>query len=47
MRQWYHRDIDDPLGYDLILNLAAMDPDTMLDTVAAALTRKLEAAVRK
>ena len=47
MRQWYRRDIDDPLGYDLILNLAAMDADTTLETMAAALSRKLEAAVRK
>ena len=41
IRQTFHRDIDDPLGYDMIVNLAAMSPDAAADAVEAGLRRKL------
>jgi cytidylate kinase len=44
IRQVYRQDIDDPLGYDLTLNLGALDVDTAAETIVAALTRKLRAA---
>jgi cytidylate kinase len=41
IRQTFHCDIDDPLGYDMIVNLAAMSPDAAADAVEAGLRRKL------
>lgn len=41
IRQTFHRDIDDPLGYDMIVNLAAMSADAAADAVEAGLRRKL------
>ncbi len=44
IRQVYQRDIDDPEGYDLILNLGSLPPDAAADAIVAALRRKLGAA---
>ncbi|MBZ5638188.1 MAG: cytidylate kinase-like family protein [Acidobacteriia bacterium] len=45
IRQVYHRDIDDPLGYDLVLNTEALDIETAAETVHGTLRRKLGAVV--
>jgi cytidylate kinase len=41
VRQSFDRDIDDPLGYDLILNMSALRSTLAAEIVAAALQRKL------
>jgi cytidylate kinase len=41
IRQVFHRDIDDPLGYDLILNMATLPVDAAVEATLAALSRKL------
>jgi cytidylate kinase len=41
IRQTFHREIDDPMGYDLILNLGTLDPEVAADTVVTTLRRKL------
>ncbi len=41
IRQLYHRDINDPLGYDLVLNLGGQDLDLAADIIVAAVRRKL------
>jgi hypothetical protein len=43
VRQVYGKDIEDPLGYDLILNLADLDREAARGIVLAALRRKLRA----
>ena len=43
IRQSFGRDVDDPLGYDMILNLGAMTPESAISIVLAALERKLVA----
>jgi cytidylate kinase len=40
MRQVYLRDVDDPLGYDLVINLGAVDVEIATDVVVAAIERK-------
>jgi cytidylate kinase len=42
IRQMYHREIDDPMGYDIILNLGALGTDAAADAVITAMRRKLE-----
>jgi len=42
VRQAFGRDIEDPMGYDLILNLGAISVETATDAVAAALHSKLD-----
>jgi hypothetical protein len=42
IRQAFHREIDDPAGYDLVLNVADMGPDAALQTVIAAAKAKLK-----
>jgi cytidylate kinase len=42
MRQVYKKDIDDPLGYDLVVNLGTLDVDRAAEVVAAALAAKLK-----
>jgi cytidylate kinase len=44
IRRVYGRSIDDPEGYDLILNLQSMDFRTAVEVVMAALRKKLRAA---
>jgi cytidylate kinase len=40
----YGRSIDDPEGYDLMLNMESIDFGTGVDIVMAALRKKLQAA---
>jgi cytidylate kinase len=42
IRQAYGRRIDDPMGYDLVINLGQIAPDCAAETVLVALRRKLE-----
>jgi cytidylate kinase len=44
MRQVYKRDIDDPLGYDLVVNLGTIGLEPAVELVTAALAPKLTAA---
>lgn len=41
IRQVFHRDIDDPLGYDLVLNLGAIEHRVAAGIVETALRHKL------
>ena len=41
IRQTFGRDIEDPLGYDLVLNTADVPPETAVEIVSAALRHKL------
>lgn len=41
IRQSFGRDVDDPLGYDLVINLGSMTPASAASIVLAALERKL------
>jgi cytidylate kinase len=41
IRQAFRRDIDDPLGYDMMVNLGALDLEAAADAVEAGLRRKL------
>ena len=41
IRQLYHKDINDPLGYDLVLNLGELDVDVAAEMVVTAVRRKL------
>lgn len=43
IRKVYRRDIDDPLAYDLIVDLGALDHDTALETVVTAAHGKFRA----
>lgn len=43
IRQVYRREIDDPLGYDLLVNLGGLGLDAAADAIIAALHAKLEA----
>jgi cytidylate kinase len=43
VRQSFDRDIDDPLGYDLTINMSAMGSAVASEIVAAALQRKIAA----
>jgi len=43
MRQVYKQDIDNPLGYDLVVNLGTLDLESAVELVAAALSYKLTA----
>lgn len=43
IRQVYRRDIDDPLGYDLVINRSGMNLDAAADLVLISLERKLGA----
>ena len=43
-RQVYKRDIDDPMGYDLVVNLGTLGPEPAVEVVVAALSSKLHAA---
>ena len=43
IRQVFCRDIDDPLGFDLVLNMGGMDEDTAVHAILAALRQKLQA----
>jgi len=45
IRQVFRRGIDDPEGYDLVLNLGGMEPDAALAALAAALRVKLPLAL--
>lgn len=40
VRQVYRRDVDDPLGYDLVLNLGSIDLDEAAQIVIAALAAR-------
>jgi cytidylate kinase len=42
IRQTYHHEVDDPTGYDLILNLGSLSPEAAVEAVVAALHRKLD-----
>ncbi|MDX1389856.1 MAG: cytidylate kinase-like family protein [Acidobacteriota bacterium] len=41
IRETFARDIDDPLGYDLVLNTGGLDLEVAVDIASAALSRKL------
>ena len=41
VRQFFRNDLDDPLGYDVILNMGTLDQETAVETVVAALHHKL------
>lgn len=41
IRQVYKREIDDPVGYDLVLNTGSLDVDTAADLTVTSLYRKL------
>jgi hypothetical protein len=41
-RQVFKQDIDNPLGYDLVVNLGSIAPGTAVELIATALTLKLE-----
>jgi cytidylate kinase len=41
IRKVYHRDIDDPLGYDLMVNTEALGAEHAAEAVHAALVNKL------
>jgi hypothetical protein len=41
IRQVYHRDIDDPLGYDLVVNTEQLGPEPAAEAVRTALEAKL------
>ena len=43
IRQLYRREIDDPTGYDLILNLGHLETEAAADALVTALRRKLGA----
>jgi len=43
IRQVFGRDIEDPLGFDLMLNMGSMDEDTAVQAILAALRQKLQA----
>jgi cytidylate kinase len=43
IRQAFGKDINDPSGYDMILNLGSLAPEAAADCVVAALRRKLGA----
>ena len=43
IRQVFGRDIDDPLGFDLVLNMGGLDEDTAVHAVLASLRQKLQA----
>jgi cytidylate kinase len=43
IRQLYRREIDDPTGYDMILNLEHLEAEAAADAVVTALRRKLGA----
>lgn len=43
MRQVYHRDVHDPSGYDMIVNLASLPPEAAAQAIEAALRTKLGA----
>jgi hypothetical protein len=45
IRQVYHRDIDDPLGYDLVLNTEHLTIEAAAETVHGTLRRKLGATI--
>jgi hypothetical protein len=45
IRQVYRRDIDDPLGYDLVLNTESLGIEAAAETVHATMRRKLGAAI--
>jgi cytidylate kinase len=42
IRQVYRKDIQDPAGYDLILNLGSLMPEPAADCIVAAAHRKLD-----
>ena len=42
-RQVYKQDIDNPMGYDLVVNLGTLDVEPAVEVVAAALSSKLTA----
>ncbi len=44
IRKVYRREIDDPLGYDVVVNTGTLDIDLAVEVTLTALRRKLEAA---
>jgi hypothetical protein len=44
VRKLFDRDIDDPLGYDLVVNLGDIDERTAVEMLQSALRAKLQAA---
>lgn len=41
MRQTHHQNVENPLGYDLVLNLAKIDPPSAVDAVVTVLDHKV------
>ena len=46
IRKVFSRSIDDPSGYDLVLNLGSIDAESAVRTVVAALRARIPAAAR-
>lgn len=44
IRQTYGRDVGDPTGYDIVLNMGSLSPEAASDAALAALRRKLGAS---
>jgi cytidylate kinase len=43
IRQVFGRDIDDPLGFDIVVNMGDLDEDTGMRAIIAALRQKIQA----
>jgi hypothetical protein len=43
VRLVFHRDMDDPLGYDMVLNVGTLSAETAADAIVVAIRRKLGA----
>jgi len=43
IRQVFGRDIDDPLGFDIVVNMGDLDEDTGMRAIVAALRQKIQA----
>ena len=41
IRRHFHREVDDPLGYDLVINTASIGPDAAVELIDRALREKL------
>ncbi len=47
MSRLFHADIDDPQHYDMIVNVASLDPEVLLDGAIVAIRNKFEGGNRK
>ncbi|MHB9027018.1 MAG: cytidylate kinase-like family protein [Armatimonadota bacterium] len=42
VRQHFRREIDDPLAYDLVINIGRMTPDDVTELIAGAVSRRVQ-----